>query len=419
MKSSHIYILCIVAFLAILFAIEYNTPKKFVWRPTFSHNDRQPFGCAVFDDIVSASVPDYAVTHRTIYQLANDSLTNTGILAISQSQRLIDVERDAILDMAARGNKFMLVTSNIGRVLEDTLGVKQSYDYFSISSMRKYVNGQMGRDSIIWEPDSTYAERVFTSYPHLSRSCFVNPDSSFTVLARKNYLESFYRYDEDTDTFDTTLKYFPPVAIVKKVGKGEIILVATPLLFTNYGMLDADNSDFIFRLLSRMQGMPIIRTEAYTGVSEEQQTPLRYFLSQVPLRWALYFGILVLLLFIVFTARRRQRSIPVVRDPQNRSVEFVQMIGALYFQRKDHTDLVKKKIMYFAETLRRTIQVDIEDESDDHSLIGRMSQKTGMDETKIRKLVNEIRFVIHGTEELSDVRMRNIVDRINEIINNL
>ena len=57
MKGSHWFIIFIVAFLVIMFAVEYHLPKKFVWTPTFGHYDDQPFGCAVFDSLLSASLP--------------------------------------------------------------------------------------------------------------------------------------------------------------------------------------------------------------------------------------------------------------------------------------------------------------------------------------------------------------------------
>ena len=40
-------------------------------------------------------------------------------------------------------------------------------------------------------------------------------------------------------------------------------MVSTPLLFTNYGVLDGKNAAYIFRLLSQMGEFPIIRTEGY------------------------------------------------------------------------------------------------------------------------------------------------------------
>lgn len=65
MKGSHWFIIFIVAFLVIMFAVEYHLPKKFVWTPTFGHYDDQPFGCAVFDSLLSASLPNgYTLSKR-------------------------------------------------------------------------------------------------------------------------------------------------------------------------------------------------------------------------------------------------------------------------------------------------------------------------------------------------------------------
>ena len=95
---------------------------------------------------------------------------------------------------------------------------------------------------------------------------------------------------------------------------------------------------------------------------------------------------IAILLFMIFTARRRQRVIPVIREPENKSLEFTELIGTLYYQKKDHADLVHKKFIYFAEELRREIQVDIEEVADDERSFRRIAQKTGMDAEEIGTL---------------------------------
>ena len=57
MRGSRWFIFFVLAFLLLMFAIEYHLPKKFVWVPTFSHYDEQPFGCAVFDSLLTVSLP--------------------------------------------------------------------------------------------------------------------------------------------------------------------------------------------------------------------------------------------------------------------------------------------------------------------------------------------------------------------------
>ena len=67
MKGSRWFILAMVLFLAVMFLVEYNLPKKFVWNPTFSRYDYQPFGCAIFDDVLTDSWPgDYYLNGLSI-----------------------------------------------------------------------------------------------------------------------------------------------------------------------------------------------------------------------------------------------------------------------------------------------------------------------------------------------------------------
>ena len=119
MKGSHWFIIFIVAFLVIMFAVEYHLPKKFVWTPTFGHYDDQPFGCAVFDSLLSASLPNgYTLSKKTFYQLEEeDTLHSRGILAVAHDMALTDIDVKSLLKMAERGNKVMLTSTMFSRYL--------------------------------------------------------------------------------------------------------------------------------------------------------------------------------------------------------------------------------------------------------------------------------------------------------------
>lgn len=130
MKGSHWFIIFIVAFLVIMFAVEYHLPKKFVWTPTFGHYDDQPFGCAVFDSLLSASLPNgYTLSKKTFYQLEEeDTLHSRGILAVAHDMALTDIDVKSLLKMAERGNKVMLASTMFSRYLKDTLNF-ESYRF--------------------------------------------------------------------------------------------------------------------------------------------------------------------------------------------------------------------------------------------------------------------------------------------------
>ncbi len=422
MKASRWFIVFIVAFLLIMFAIEYNLPKKFVWTPTFSHYDEQPLGCALFDSLLSSSLPHgYSLSKETFYQMEEDTVDKMGILVIANSLSMVKADVNALLKMAERGNKIMLVSNNYPKLLEDTLGFYCTYSHFNAAAFRKYASSIFRKDSIYWVADSVYSRQLYRCYPQFCNSSFRRYDSKvIRKLAEKDMTDAIGDALADSDSVKVYSNYHPLLAMARPWGEGEIILVSTPLLFTNYGVLDENNANYIFRLLSQMGELPIVRSEGYMkATAQVQQSPLRYLLAHQPLRWALYLTMITILLFMIFTAKRRQRAIPVVREPANKSLEFTELIGTLYFQKKDHVDLVRKKFAYLAEELRREIQVDIEEVADDKRSFERIARKTGMDAGEIAEFIHEVRPVLYGGRVIDSEQMKVFIDKMNEIINHI
>ncbi|WP_291528340.1 DUF4350 domain-containing protein [Bacteroides sp. UBA939] len=419
MKGSHWFIISIIAFLILMFAVKYRLPKKFVWTPTFSHYDTQPFGCAVFDSLLSVSLPNgYSLSGKTFYQLEQeDTVSCRGILLVGNSLVLENIHVDALLKMAERGNKIMLVSTQFSRTLKDTLGFGSYSSYFNPMVLKKYATSLFSKDSLCWVGDSAvYPRQTFYFYPQLVASDFSSDSLPVKVLAEKTIVDQYS--EDDSVVVDTVSRV--PVAMSYQWGKGEIILVSTPLLFTNYGVLDGKNATYIFRLLSQMGELPIVRTEGYVKeAAQSQMSPFRYFLLHKPLRWALYLTMFGVILFMLFTVRRKQRAIPVIRKPENKSLEFTELIGTLYFQKKDHAHLVRKKYIYFAEVLRREIQVDVEEVADDEHSFDRIARKTGMGVDEISGLIREIRPVIYGGRTITTEQMKYLIDKMNEIIDHI
>lgn len=424
MKGSRWFIIFIVAFLLVMFAVEYHLPKKFVWTPTFSHYDKQPLGCAVFDSLLSSSLPNgYSISKETFYQMEGDTTDNgnKGILVIANNLSMVEADVNALLKMAERGNKVMLVSNNYSKYLEDTLRFYCTYSHFSAAAFKKYASSIFRKDSIYWIADSVYSRQLYRCYPQFCNSYFRSYDSlPVRKLAEKDMSDAIGDALADSDSVKAYNNYHPLIAMVRPWGKGEIMLVSTPLLFTNYGVLDGNNVNYIFRLLSQMGELPIVRSEGYMkATAQVQQSPYRYLLAHQPLRWALYLTMITILLFMIFTAKRRQRTIPVVREPANKSLEFTELIGTLYFQKKDHVDLVCKKFAYLAEVLRREIQVDIKEAADDKRSFERIARKTGMDTEDIAKFIHEVRSVLYGGRIIDSEQMKMFIDKMNEIINHI
>ena len=208
-----------------------------------------------------------------------------------------------------------------------------------------------------------------------------------------------------------------PVVVKRRWGRGEIVMCSTPLLLTNYGVMDGGNVSYVYRVLNSISGNPVVRL-----VSEEPeesvaaQSPMRFFLANPPLRWATYIALTTLLLFIIFTARRRQRAIPVVRKPVNHQLEFTKLIGTLYYQEGIHGDLVRKKYTFFAEQLRREVHVDVDDDAGDNENFNAISRHTGIDAADVAARIRTVRKACRGDMPMTEEEMMMYVDYMNEIL---
>ena len=442
--------------LFVLFCLlQVNLPKKFVWSPTFSHVDKQPLGCFVFDSILAQSLPNgYHVTKKTFFQLDQEhAKEKISVLMVVDQQDLKQLDVKYLCNIARRGGKVMVVASSsfddgrnadtvVVNELERTFKVKiEDGIYFSL---RGILNGLRAHDNdmydtIYWNNRETmYAAQSYRmfynmvggtlfvdSVPKVKRLAYTLSTAGYDYKHDSLYVGDFTRFDtivdkkERIERIDTFAIKKIPAAVSVPYGKGEVIFVSSPLLFTNYGMLEGNTFVYIFRLMSYLADLPVYRTEAYVKTDAmlvAEQSPFREFIKRPPLRWALYLALLGVVLFMIFTARRRQRVIPIMSKPANRSLEFIQLIGTLYYQRKDHVNLVRKKFKLFAEELRKTAGVDISDVNTDDSEYLLLAEKTGMNSDRLKKVIRQIRLALHSEGNISVEEMRSLIDAMDTIV---
>ncbi len=404
-----------------MFALEQSFTKEFSWNPTFSPTDKQPFGCYVFDEVVSSSLKgNYSFTDKTFYQIDNDSTKAMpkALLSINDYAFMDSVQFKSMVHLLKKGYKIMFVSSNLSPILVDSLKITSHNIYLNDDAI-KFMTKQVVKRKPLFLADKSFTKRVFWYYPQICNDYFSGVDPSET----KNP-------DEQKDNRKQTwLSRIPAtviarnkdrntIAFSKKVGKGELFIVSNPLLFTNYGILDQKNAAYVFSLLSYMKGLPLVRCGVSESKSASAESPLRYILSQPSLRWSLYLTLITILLFMFFTAKRRQKVIPIIEAPLNQTLDFVKLIGTLYYQKKDHLGLLRKKQIYFVQTVKRETNIDIEEEKLTPELCRRLSNKTGMEPDKINKLLSDIEMFMTYDYDVDDKTLREYIDRMNEFIIN-
>lgn len=423
-----------IALFTLMFLLQYNLPKKFQWNATYYHADRQPFGCYVFDSVLTQSMPHgYQVTPKTFLQLdLEHPQEKIGVLMIVDKQDLYKLDVKHLCEIAKRGGKVMIVAGSTAvaerKIVADSVRAEErigelfrnelertfkitiwGYSSFSLNYIlsRDRSNTERYLDTICWKgKPQVYPPRDYVLWDGLVTG-YLDLDS----VRSKSPLAYFKENDSVSKnrTIAATLPY----------DRGEVTFVTSPLLFTNYGMLEGNTSEYIFRLMSLMADVPVYRTEAYMeteAMRDAKSSPLRELIKRPPLRWAIYLTMLGILLFMITTARRKQRVIPVVTKPGNKSLEFIRLIGTLYYQRCSHVELVQKKFLFFTEELRRRTGIEISEVNTDDRDVKLLSRKTGLDETTVLQTLREIRLTIHSEIDIEASEMRRLIDAMNEML---
>lgn len=409
MSSRSKFVLVIVLMLVAVVLIEYRLPRRFDWTPTFAHDDPQPFGCMVFDSIMGAAMPcGYSVERRTLWQLQRDStLAEPHGLLIVSNEVLGESDLDEFLSLAEEGHVVLVATTTSLYSWEDTLGL--DFAWQSDFSIKRLAGRNPEKVPIRWNADDVYPQDsiVWVYEQMISRTVTLANDSlPFASLA-----EWWDEEEEDAGS----------VALSLPRGQGELIIVTTPLLLTNYAMLNHDNGAvLIHRLMNRMAHLPVIRLESYvqSGVMAEE-SPFYVLLQHPPLRWALYLTVLGVLCFCIFTARRRQRPIPIIPQRKNGNLEFVRLIGMLYWQEGDHQGLLKKKLAYTAEEIRRQTGLDIMDAETEQDTTAQLARLTGMDADNLRFVLRNVKMAVDPAHVVTEPEMKTLIAELDKITDSI
>jgi hypothetical protein len=115
------------------------------------------------------------------------------------------------------------------------------------------------------------------------------------------------------------------------------------------------------------------------------------------------------LLFVVTRGRRRQRPVPVVEPPKNRTLDFVRHVGQLYYERGDPLDLARKKIEHFRAFVRRRLDLPGGPVTDEW--IDRVARRSGVSQTDVAA-VAEMIDRIPTQSSLSTKDLKTLDDRL-------
>jgi hypothetical protein len=347
--------------------------KTVDWEQSFDEKSNKPYGVSILYKELPKLFKDYKI--RTVYHqpasyLKANSEDGYGehvaegtYIIIGNSDYLEDDSIDELLNFVDAGNTLLLSDYYFPQKFHDTLDVsvnfvenkKDSISYLSL----KHVN----IEEIIL--DRNASDQYFSEFDSINHTVLGHSKIDYKHV---NFLKVPF-------------------------GKGYVFLHTEPKAFTNYHLLKEERYKYAEGVLSYLPDNHVY-FDSYTKIQTgydgdvEKESNLGWFLEQLSFKWAWFTAIVFGILFMIFNAKRRQRIIRIIKPLQNTTIAFVKTVSNLYFDTKDHKNLVDKKITYFLEKIRRDLNLntDVLDEE----FTEKLASKTGKKKDDVKKLVNYI-----------------------------
>lgn len=188
-------------------------------------------------------------------------------------------------------------------------------------------------------------------------------------------------------------------------GDGFFIVHSQPYDFSNVNVIREDGKIHAENIFSHFPYNNIYwhqnfgKYSEYRGIPQpkakkipqeiSRSSPLEFILKNPMLFMAFILILIGLAMYVIVFSKRQQRTIPPIEANNNSSLEFLDVISKLYYQQKQHNKLVNHMLQIFVTFVRERYYINLTTKQPD--LFVRLSEKSGIDETKIKSIIEQFR----------------------------
>ncbi|HEY1115406.1 MAG TPA: DUF4350 domain-containing protein [Chitinophagaceae bacterium] len=355
-----------------------NRPKRMDERISLRQKDKIPYGFYAARNLVPSLFPKAAFYTDKRAPGLWDSLSltapNQAVVLVANTMNADSRELEDLVDFARMGNHVFIITKYLSY---------EANNFFGFSTGDIY-----SEDGLQVEADDSL--KVKLSAPRFG-------DTLTYTYPGKRHATFYSNWDKDKAVVLGSNGSGYPNFLQFRAGKGAIYVHTAPLAFSNYFVLHKNNVRYLeqaFSVLPRDINR-IVWSEYYLtkpGNQPQKEPSMLSVLFRYPsFKWAFITAIIALLLYVAMEMRRKQRVIPVVQSPRNDSLDFVQTIGRLYYDKKDHGDLARKMSVYFLDHVRS--QYKLPTHTLDESFVHALHAKSGYGIDKVKSLLQSIEHV--------------------------
>lgn len=412
MKQKWLIILLVFVMLAGAAAVFYlwnkQFPRRFNWRDDnwvmLDHREDgdQPYDVRAFYQFLEntqAKGSIQKIKNDLLRDLPLESSVRASYLFIGNHLFLDSAQTDHLVRFVEMGNTACIVSKRI-----DSCLIKQLYSsdcWLNKAFFDTYTDAQV---SVAWTR-SAQATRFNLHY------AVQNQTRSYDYTYFNVNTLCFGHEVQVLSTIHDSL----PCCLEFRIGKGRLLLHSIPLAFANYTMLQPACRNYIQSFAAQIPKGPIYWDVAdklpRQDFPKEAPSPLAYMLQQRSLAWAWYLLCTLILLYVVFRGKRRQRVIPVLPPVENSSYEYLGTIAHLHFRAHNFRWQCTLMMRLFLAQIREryglhvVFDPQLQAPLTDAGFYTRLSQVSGQPEQKIRLVFDHYARIRHDNANERDMVM--------------
>lgn len=393
----------VTAFALLLYFLYRLASGNILWYEFYRPDEKQPYDLSVSVALLENYFPKekFAIIKKQLDEsLPYDTTGKSCYFFIGHSSYLSNNDQLKLFEFVRQGNQafiaanefpYGLIENFLDVVMYDEEQLRSDTD--SIVSMN-FTNPQLKNNSGYSFDFNFFWQKEIYDWNYFSDSLL--NDSSSTAI-RLGLIDEQY----------TNFIKIP-------YGKGAFYFHSNPIVFTNYHLKEEQRLQYAEKVFSHLEPANIYWDE-YSKIPKssssfgggdigDNETPLRYILSQPSLKYAWYVLLAIAGLFLIFRTKRTQRMIPVLEQNTNTSLEYIQTISRLYFAQNNHRALALQQMKLFQAFIRN--RYALHTKFDDDDFIKKLSVKSQINQSKIRKIAAEYKTIsnmqtieVHQLEE--------------------
>ncbi|MDY8137409.1 DUF4350 domain-containing protein [Aquimarina sp. 2201CG5-10] len=342
-QKAKILIIIIAGAIGLLIYLESSQPEPINWFPSYEKTDKIPLGTFVSYNLIEDAFNIRSVTDINIppYEFLSDNDTISGTyFFVNGSVSFDEIELNKVLNWVEKGNTLFVSAKGISNNLLDTLQIEVDnilkYDDISTKPIVELTNKQLK-----------------TTDPYLYDRDTYNPYFSKLDTLKTTAIGIMQLYNDTLRIKDPKINY-----ISQDFGSGKILLHTFPEAFGNYFMLKDKNYEYTQNLLAYIDpDKTILWDNHYKSGKTFYSSPLYLIFINRYLKWAYYFVLIGVVLFVIFESKRKQRSIPVIAPLKNQTLAFTRTISGMYFEKRKHKEIAVKQNLLFLDYVRNVLRV--------------------------------------------------------------